>query len=176
MPNFAVGDKVMYPHRGAGKIVGVENLELVEGFEDYYVIEIPRDRLTLRVPSGKASDLGLRPVMTKTKMSRILRVLRSEPVDLPNEYKERQQLIEVKLRTCSAKEIAEAVRDLTWHEERAHLTKRDNDLLSQGRDLLASEMAMATDVEAMEVQITIDATLDKARAARIKAAEAVSGL
>lgn len=172
MSDFAVGDKVMYPHRGAGKIVGVENQELVEGFENYYVIEIPRDRLTLRVPFGKASDLGLRPVMTKTKMNRILRVLRSQPEELPNEYKERQQLIEIKLRTCSAKEIAEAVRDLTWHEQRAHLTKRDNDLLSQGRDLLASEMAMATDVDAMEVQQTIDATLAKATAARIKAAAA----
>jgi CarD family transcriptional regulator len=171
MPDFAVGDKVMYPHRGAGKIVGVENLELVEGYVDYYVIEIPRDRLTLRVPFGKATDLGLRPVMTKTKMNKILRILRSEPRELPLDYKERQQQIEIMLRTCSSSEIAEAVRDLTWHEERAHLTKRDNDLLSQGRDLLASEMAMATDVDALEVQQTIDATLAKATAARLKAAQ-----
>jgi CarD family transcriptional regulator len=172
MSDFAVGDKVMYPHRGAGKIVGVENLELVEGFENYYVIEIPRDRLTLRVPLRKAIDLGIRPIMSKTKMNRILRILRSEPQELPGEYKERQQLIELKLRTCSAMEIAEAVRDLTWHEERAHLTKRDSDLLSQGRELLASEMAMATDVDAMEVQQTIDATLSRATWARARAAQA----
>jgi RNA polymerase-interacting CarD/CdnL/TRCF family regulator len=41
-------------------------------------------------------------------------------------------------------QLAQVVRDLTWHGERAHLTKRDSDLLRQGQDLLAAEMALVS--------------------------------
>lgn len=161
---FRVGDKVMYPNRGAGEVIAVEHLELVDGYEDYYVIEIPGNRLTVRVPFGRVSDLGVRPVMTETKMDSVFDILASQPRRLPKDYKKRQEEILVKLRTCLAREIAEAVRDLTWHEERAYLTKKDSELLAQGRELLAGEIAMATGAEPMDAQQMIDTTLSEALA------------
>ena len=38
---FKVGDKVMHPRLGAGRVVGVEHKEWVEGYEEYYVVHIP---------------------------------------------------------------------------------------------------------------------------------------
>ncbi|MBC8446768.1 MAG: hypothetical protein H8D78_03370 [Chloroflexi bacterium] len=156
---FSVGDKVMYPSRGAGKVTGMEHQELVDGFEHYYVIEIPGDRLTVRVPMRKTEDLGIRPVMSEAKLGRVLNVLGSKPLRLPKDYKERQGRIEEKLKTGRALLLAEVIRDLTARERLAYLTKRDGDLLTQGRDLLTSEIAMATDRETSDVNETIDAVL-----------------
>ena len=156
---FSVGDKVMYPSRGAGRIIDVEHQELVDGFEHYYVIEIPNGRLTVSVPMRKMDDLGVRPVMSRAKLARVLDLLSSMPRRLSGDFKERQKRIQEKLRTGRAIQVAEVVRDLAWRERLAYLTKRDTDLLTQGREFLAAEIAMATDTEVTDVNETIDATL-----------------
>ena len=56
-------------------------------------------------------------------------------------------------------QLAEVVRDLTWHRQRAHLTKRDTDLLNRGRALLAAEIALASDTEIAEATRAIDEAL-----------------
>jgi CarD family transcriptional regulator len=156
---FAVGDGVMYPNRGAGRITGVEQLELVEGYEEYYVIDIPSGRLTVRVPLRRADDLGLRPVMSQGNFERVLDILRSKPRDLPDDYKQRQQEVEEQLKTGSAALLAEVVRDLTGRLRGRYLTKRDGDLLAQARDLLADEIAMATDGEVTAIHDVLDDAL-----------------
>ncbi|HUW10367.1 MAG TPA: CarD family transcriptional regulator [Anaerolineae bacterium] len=156
---FAVGDGVMYPSRGAGRITGVEHIELVEGFEHYYVIDIPSERLIVRIPVRKVADLGLRPVMSETKLGDVLGVLRSKPDKLADDYKERQLLIDEQIKTGSAMRMAAVIRDLTWRLRVHYLTKRDGDLLNQARDLLVTEMAVATDREVSALQEEIDTAL-----------------
>jgi CarD family transcriptional regulator len=141
---FSVGDKVVHPRYGPGRIAGVERWDLTEGERCYYVIEIPDQHLTVRLPVVKADEVGVRPAMSPAKLSQVLSTLRSRPHRLPDDYKERQGEIDVKVRTGNVMELAQVVRDLTWHGERAHLTKRDSDLLRQGQDLLAAEMALVS--------------------------------
>jgi CarD family transcriptional regulator len=157
--DFAVGDGVMYPSRGAGKITAVEQLELVDGYQDYYVIDIPSGRLTVRVPTSKAGDLGLRPVMSQASLNHVLEILGSKPNRLADDYKVRQQKVEEDLKTGRPVLLAQVIRDLTARLRRAYLTKRDGDLLTQARDLLADEMAMASDGDVTSVQDAMDAAL-----------------
>lgn len=156
---FSVGDRVMYPNLGNGTIIGVEHQELVDGFKRYYVIEIPGEKLTTYVPIRKTDELGVRHIMSKTKLTHVLETLRGMPRRLPEGFKERQKRIREKLKTGSPTQIAEVVRDLTWHERLAHLTKTDSKLLSQGRDFLANEIAEVTDVEVDDVNEMIDSAL-----------------
>jgi len=157
--DFAVGDGVMYPSRGAGKITGVEQLELVEGYEDYYVIDIPSGRLTVRIPTSRATDLGLRPVMSQASLDQVLKTLGSKPSNLADDYKVRQQKVEEDLKTGRPLLLAQVIRDLTNRLQQTYLTKKDGDLLSHARDLLADEMAMATDGDVTEIYDAMDAAL-----------------
>jgi len=156
---FSIGDKVMYPSRGAGRIIGEEHQELVNGFEHYYVIEIRGKRLTLRVPMRKMGDLGVRPVMPQDKLARVWDTLRSAPRRLSEDFKERQEQVRQKLQTGRPLEVAEVVRDLTWRERYAYLTKADSELLAKGRELLATEMALVMDKEVFEAEQMINAAL-----------------
>jgi len=167
---FSVGDKILYPNRGAGTIVGKEHEELVDGFEDYYVIEIQSQRLILRVPVRMMAELGVRRAISRRRLPRIWETLRSDPQPLPDDFKERQEQIRERLRTGEPMEIAAAVRDLAWRELHAYLTKADTKLLSQGRDLLVDEVALVLDRESVEAE----QLLDKALSVHAEAAAAAS--
>jgi RNA polymerase-interacting CarD/CdnL/TRCF family regulator len=56
-------------------------------------------------------------------------------------------------------QIAETVRDLAWREERAYLTRVDRRLFDDGRDLLASEIALVTESEVLDAEAVIDEAL-----------------
>lgn len=156
---LAVGDSVVYPKHGVGQITAIEHQELVAGFEDYYVIEMPHKRLTLRIPMGKMDELGVRPVMRPTKLAGVLDTLRSVPTPLPSDNKKRQGQLRQKLGRGYPLQIAEAIRDLTWHKELEHLTKADSELLAWGQELLTAELAVVTNTEMTEARNTINAAL-----------------
>ena len=162
---YSVGDMVVHPLHGPGKITNIAHKEFLDGKKRYYVINIPVQDLTLYVPRRNVDEVGIRPAVKRAKLALVLDTLQSEPRELPDDYKERQELVEVKLRTGLILKLAEVVRDLTWHRHRAHLTKRDTDLFEQGRERLAAEMALVMSTEISDVHETIDGTLKAVLAA-----------
>jgi CarD family transcriptional regulator len=167
---LTVGDNVVYPKHGVGQIINIEEMELVEGFSEYYVIDIPTKRLTLRIPVDKIDELGVRPVIRRSKLDIIMETLRGEPNRLSKDNKQRQGGLREKLGAGYAIGVAEAVRDLTWHKELEHLTKADSDLLAWGQDLLTAELAIVTDSEVTEAKDTITSILSNAMASQLELA------
>ncbi len=157
---FSVGDQIIHPAYGAGKIIGTEDLEIIEGFEHYYVITILDQGVTVRIPIRKMEDLGVRPVMSQAKLAQILETLSSMPRQLSEDFKTRQARIQEKLKTGRPSKIAEVVRDLTWRKREAHLTKADANLLAQGQAFLVTEMALVTNTEPAEAEETINDALN----------------
>ena len=119
-------------------------------------------------------ELGMRPVMSRAELARVLDVLGGMPRLLVKDFKIRQEQIREKLATCHPIQIAEAVRDLTWRKQDTHLTKIDEDLLRQGRALLAGEIAVATDTKSFDAQDAIDAALRIAVASKPERARTAS--
>ncbi|MDH7486743.1 MAG: CarD family transcriptional regulator [Anaerolineae bacterium] len=158
---FSVGDKVMYPHRGAGIITGIEHGELVDGFEHYYVIEIESQRLTLRVPMRMVEELGVRRVMPATSLDEVWATLSRRPRPLADDFKERQEHIRAKLRSGDPVKVAQAVRDLSWREQQSYLTKADAELLAQGLELLIAEIAAVMDKDIGEVESMVNSALSR---------------
>jgi len=57
---FSPNDFVVYPAHGVGKIVSIETQEIA-GFElEMFVIAFEKDKMTLRVPTNKAEEVGMR--------------------------------------------------------------------------------------------------------------------
>jgi len=156
---FSVGDKVMHPRFGAGRITGESHRELVAGYANYFVIEVIGTGATAYVPIQKMDELGVRRVMSTKKLTQVFAILRSIPDPLSSDYKQRQARIEELLKTHQPVTLAEVIRDLTWHKTRKHLTQKDETLLNRGRELLASEMALATDAHIADAQAAIDMAL-----------------
>jgi CarD family transcriptional regulator len=170
---FSVGDKVVHPQYGPGQIIDVKHRELVEGFEHYYVIELLKNGSTLFIPMRKMKELGVRPVMSQAKLTRVLNILREGPRRLSKDFKVRQARIREKLATARPIKLAEAVRDLTGRRRRDYLTKVDRRLLDEGRELLAAEMAVVNRVDVLYAHQTIDSALSGSRPHKSVTAEPV---
>jgi CarD family transcriptional regulator len=168
---FSVGNKVMHPKFGAGEITGEEHRELVKGFRHYFVIKILATQGTAYVPVRKMIELGVRPVMSRAKLTQVLDTLRGVPRQLSKDYRERQTRIQEELAMARPVPTAKVVRDLTGRKRYAKLTQKDEQLLNRGRELLAAEMALATDVRIPDAQEAIDAALEFALASEAKEPE-----
>jgi len=163
---FSVGDVVVHPHHGPGTIAGVERRELLDGKKLYYEIKIPVQELSVFMPKKTLEAMGVRPAVTRTGLPRVLEKLKSEPRTLPRDFKERQEEIWEQLRTGLVMQLAEAVRDLVWHEKCEHLTKKDTEYLTQGKTRLAAEIALVTGEAVSDTERMIDETLSAAVARR----------
>lgn len=160
--HFQVGQSVVHPAHGAGEIVEIETLERKEGQTLYYVIQFVRNRLTMHVPSNRVSEIGMRKVMNRDRFRRVLDTLSDIPGQLPRNFKKRRQMLDEMLSSGLPVKVAEAVRDLTWRRREKHLTKSDSEMLSRGRDLLVTEIALAGEKEVGEAERIVNEAIAEA--------------
>jgi CarD family transcriptional regulator len=165
---FSIGDKIVHPHRGPGRIVDVECKTLTDEEKRYYVIEIAIPEMTVHVPVRGVEELGLRPAVSQARLPRVLDRLRSQPRRLPKDYKQRQEEVWERLRTGRVMQVAEVVRDLTWHKKRDHLTQKDAEFLTEGTQRLAAEMALVSGAEVSDMGNTIRDTLAAAMSSTVE--------
>jgi CarD family transcriptional regulator len=165
---FSIGDNIVHPYRGPGRIVDVERKAFIDEEKRYYVIEIAVPEMTVHVPVRRVDELGLRPAMAITRLPRVLDRLRGRPRRLPKDFKQRQEEVSERLRTGRVMQVAGVVRDLTWHKKRDHLTKKDSELLAEGTQRLAAEMALVAGTEVSDMGKMIEDTLAAAMSSTLE--------
>lgn len=169
---YSVGDKVVHPGYGPGVIKSIERRQVIGEAKQYYVIDMLTGGGTLMTPVAKADKVGLRLAIGDRAVARLLRLLTSTPGTLSNDFRERQVEIEERLKTGDIFAIAELVRDLAWHDQVHRLTKRDQQLMQRGEELIAGELALIKGIEIKEAISQIQVIL--ADAVRDRAASQVS--
>ncbi len=111
-PSFAVGDLVVYPTHGVGKIVAIETQEIAGHTLSVFVVAFDKDRMTLRVPLSKAMGSGLRKLSSRTEMDAALAKLRGRSRAKRTMWSRRAQEYQAKIASGDPGSIAEVVRDL----------------------------------------------------------------
>lgn len=166
---FSVGDKVIHPQYGPGLVACIVGSEPSDVERQYYVIEIPQKGLTVHTPVGMADALGVRRAMSPSRSGRVLNLLGGKPRPLPEDYRMRQEQVWARVETGQVVALAGVVRDLSWRQRQAHLTKKDSDLLRKALDMLAAEMALVSGDTVAEVREQIGAALSMAMVSAQKA-------
>jgi CarD family transcriptional regulator len=154
---FELGDHVVYPAYGAGTIAAKEERVFAGTSMRYYILKMVADEGEFMVPVEQAESLGIRPVMDAKA---IFKVLHSSPNQLPDDYKERQAVIEELLATSDAVQLALGARDLAWFAGSKSLTGRDIQLYEELQTQLASELSLAKGVSLEEAREELTAELN----------------
>jgi CarD family transcriptional regulator len=154
---FELGDHVVYPAYGAGTIAAKEERVFAGTTTRYYILKMVADEGEFMVPVEQAESLGIRPVMAAKA---ILKVLHSTPNPLPDDYKERQAIIEELLATSDAIQMALGARDLAWFAGIKSLTGRDIQLYEELQTQLASELSLAKGISLEEAREQLTAELN----------------
>jgi CarD family transcriptional regulator len=156
---FDTGDKVVHPTFGAGLVRGIKKQDLLEQYHRYYIIDLAVDDRTLMIPVSKAEEIGLRSISQQADLSQVWRILSAAAETLPDDYKERQERIQEKLKTGDAIRVAEVIRDLSALKREDHLTSFDTKLFERAQQFLACEIALIEGVQVSEAERMISETL-----------------
>jgi CarD family transcriptional regulator len=156
---FHIGETVVHPEYGAGKIREIRELSsLGQEEREYYSIQLIGDPdTTVMVPLDREDQIGLREPITAAELRSVWEVLRAAPRELPSNYKKRCKIVEAKLREGALELIAEVVRDLAARRQtERRLTVQGKRLYQQGMQRLVSEIAGAqgSDYATAEAEIT----------------------
>jgi len=157
-----IGQTVVHPNHGIGKITDVTKMDLVDEFKRYYVIDFVTKNLTSRIPIRKMEELKLRTTMSRAKVKKVFTALKAIPQGLPQDYKRRRAQLESEVHSGNPVKIANAVRELTWRKENDRLSTSDSRLLAKGREMLIEEIALVTESETDEAIYRVDQALTAA--------------
>jgi CarD family transcriptional regulator len=140
---YKVGDKVVYPHHGAGTIVKKETREVLGEKREYLTIKILHNDMTVNVPSDNAERVGLRKVIDEQMVSKVLKALTGNGTNMPKNWNRRFKHNRDKMKTGDIFELAEVVRNLSLRDGEKGLSTGEKQMYVKAKKILASELRFA---------------------------------
>jgi len=148
-PEFSAGDYVVYPTHGVGRIQGVEHQEIAGTSLKVIVITFEKERMTLRVPVGKATNAGLRRLSSRKEMETALKTLKGRSRISRMMWSRRAQEYEAKINSGDPVSIAEVVRDLYRNAGQPDQSYSERQIYQAALDRLARELAAVEKIDEM---------------------------
>ncbi len=138
---FHPDDFVVYPAHGVGRIVSIEEQE-VAGFSlELFVISFEKDKMTLRVPTHKATEVGMRSLSSPDVVSAAMKTLRGKAKVKKAMWSRRAQEYEQKINSGDLIAIAEVVRDLHRADDQREQSYSERQLYEAALERLTREIA-----------------------------------
>ena len=163
---YAVGDKVVYPHHGAGTVVKKEKREVLGQQREYLTIKILHNDMTVQVPSENADTVGLRRVIGEKEIGGVLKALTGVSTEMPKNWNRRFKHNRDKMKTGDIFELAEVVRNLAQRDQEKGLSTGEKQMFSNAKRILASELMFAKGMEEDEAREYLEEVLEEVGAAR----------
>jgi CarD family transcriptional regulator, regulator of rRNA transcription len=167
---YKVGDKVVYPHHGAGKVLKKEQKEMLGEVREYLTIKILHNDMTVMVPCENAHRAGLRRVIGEDDVERVLAVLREDMSAMPKNWNRRFKHNRDKMKTGDVFELAEVVRNLAIRDFDKGLSTGEKQMFTRAKKILSSELMYALDMEENEAEEYLDQLLEDTNTERTGAA------
>ena len=170
---FKTNEWIVYPAHGVGRIVGIEEQEIAGMSLELFVITFEKDKMTLRVPTGKSASVGMRKLAEEGIVRRAMETLKGRARIKRTMWSRRAQEYEAKINSGDLVAIAEVVRDLYRSESQPEQSYSERQLYEAALDRMAREIAAVEKLDERGAVQRITEVLSKsAKGRRIAAEEA----
>ncbi len=160
MNEFNANDYIVYPAHGVGRIVSIENDE-VAGIEmEMFVIAFEKDKMTLRIPTNRATAIGMRSLSSPDVVTRAMETLKGKARVKRAMWSRRAQEYEQKINSGDLISIAEVVRDLHRNDEQREQSYSERQLYEAALERLIREVAAVGDLTENSAQEKVDKVLE----------------
>ena len=146
-PEFRPDEFVVYPAHGVGKIISIEEQEIAGLHLELFVISFEKDKMTLRVPTHKATEIGMRQLSTPDVVSKALDTLKGKARVKRAMWSRRAQEYEQKINSGDLLSIAEVVRDLHRTDDQREQSYSERQLYEAALERLTREVAAVSGVD-----------------------------
>lgn len=161
---FSSNDYVVYPAHGVGQIISIEEQEIAGINLELFVISFEKDKMTLRVPTAKATEIGMRSLSSPDVVSKALDTLKGKARVKRAMWSRRAQEYEQKINSGDLIAIAEVVRDLHRADDQREQSYSERQLYEAALERLTRELAAVQGMDERGAQQRVDEVLT-ARAA-----------
>jgi len=162
--DFSPNEYVVYPAHGVGQIVSIEEQEIAGLLLELFVISFEKDKMTLRVPTAKATEVGMRSLSSPDVVKKALETLKGKARVKRAMWSRRAQEYEQKINSGDLIAIAEVVRDLHRADDQREQSYSERQLYEAALERLTRELAAVNDMDEAGAQKRVDEVLT-ARAA-----------
>jgi len=150
---FKTNEFVVYPAHGVGQILAIEEQEIAGAKLELFVINFMKDKMTLRVPTAKVANVGMRKLSEPALVKKALETLKGRARVKRTMWSRRAQEYEAKINSGDIVAIAEVVRDLYRSESQPEQSYSERQLYEAALDRLSREIAVVqhgTETEAVK--------------------------
>lgn len=163
--DFRPNDFVVYPAHGVGQIVSVEEQEVAGIALELFVISFEKDKMTLRVPTHKATEIGMRALSSPDVISHAMKTLKGKAKVKRAMWSRRAQEYEQKINSGDLIAIAEVVRDLHRTDDQREQSYSERQLYEAALERLTREVAAVSDGDELAAAKQVGDVLDSRVAA-----------
>ena len=158
---FKANEFVVYPAHGVGQILAIEEQEIAGAKLELFVINFMKDKMTLRVPTAKVANVGMRKLSEPALVKKALETLKGRARVKRTMWSRRAQEYEAKINSGDIVAIAEVVRDLYRSESQPEQSYSERQLYEAALDRLSREIAVVQHVTETEAVKEIEGQLAK---------------
>jgi CarD family transcriptional regulator len=157
---FRTNESIVYPAHGVGKIIDIEEQEVAGMKLELFVIMFEKDKMTLRVPVGKAASVGMRKLADEATVHRAFETVRGRARVKRTMWSRRAQEYEAKINSGDLIAISEVVRDLYRSQAQPEPSYSERQLYEQAIDRMSREVAVVEKVSEPEAVTKIEKTIE----------------
>ena len=166
---FRKGDTVVHPEHGAAVIQELREKEFLGEKRTYLVLRVAYGDLTLLIPVDSTEQVGLRQVVSKNEVKKVLKVLTEDESSMAANWSRRFKNNMEKLHSGDPYQVAEVLRNLAIREREKGLSAGEKRMILKARQILISELSYATAKTEDQAEIMIDEVLDGAHGQKMAA-------
>ena len=157
--DFNPDDFVVYPAHGVGKIASIEEQEIAGTKMELFVVAFEKDKMTLKVPTAKAVEVGMRSLSSPEVVSKAMTTLKGKARVKRAMWSRRAQEYEQKINSGDLIAIAEVVRDLHRTDDQREQSYSERQLYEAALERLTREVAAVNGAEEAVAQREVDDVL-----------------
>src|SRR5574341_2196034 len=159
---FQVGDKVVYPTHGVGRVESIEEREVSGLRQSFYALKILGNGMRVMVPTQNADRVGLRGIIAKQDVPKVMAILKKNDVEICSNWNRRFKDNLERIKTGSLYEVATVLRKLVLLQKERNLSFGEKKMLENVRQLLVSEISHAAGMDEGDARALVDRTIAKA--------------
>ena len=156
---FRANEYVVYPAHGVGQIISIEEQEVAGIRLELFVISFEKDKMTLRVPTNKATEIGMRSLSSPDVITKAMTTLKGKAKVKRAMWSRRAQEYEQKINSGDLISIAEVVRDLHRNDDQREQSYSERQLYEAALERLTREVAAVNGIEEVKAQQHVDSVL-----------------
>ena len=158
---YNIGDRIVYPMNGAGIIEAIEEREVLDEINQYYILRMPYDDMTVMLPiTGIAAD-SIRDVITPDEADKVISHFDGFFEEVNSNWNKRYRENIAKIKSGNIYEVAGVVKMLLFRDKTRGLSSGERKMLTNAKQILISELVIAKSTTQEKVENMLSDMVDK---------------